>query len=81
MKITADITLKYNDKKTAQSIRKSLHIDDESYVTTTVEDKIIHASISAKNLPSFLHTLDDYLSCLAVAEQIIEKKKKEKITE
>ena len=81
MHITADITLKYRDKKTANNVHKSLSIDDDIYVSSTVKNHILHAHINSKNFSSFLHTIDDYLSCLAVAEHIIEKKEKREITE
>ena len=78
MYITAELTLKYSDENIAKDIQQSLRIDDDSFITSKVEDNIVYATIRSKSLSSFLHTIDDYLSCLAVAEHIMEKKKKKK---
>jgi tRNA threonylcarbamoyladenosine modification (KEOPS) complex Pcc1 subunit len=81
MKITADLILHYSDEKTARAIKQSLCIDDETYVTSAIKQDTIHAHITSENLSSFLHTIDDYLSCLAVAEKIMKEKKKGEISE
>lgn len=78
MHITAELSLKYPDKKTAKYIQRSLSIDDDSFVSSKVEENFIYAVIRSDRLSSFLQTVDDYLSCLAVAEHIMEKKKKKK---
>jgi len=78
MHITAELTLKYINENIAKDIQQSLRIDDDSFITSKVEDNIVYAAIRSKSLSSFLHTIDDYLSCLAVAEHIMEEKKKKK---
>jgi len=73
MKVNCIIEMKYNDKKTAENILKSVKVDDYNFVDSQLKDNIIVAQISADSIPSLLHTLDDYLSCLSIAEKIVNK--------
>ncbi|KAA0008460.1 MAG: hypothetical protein FE034_00845 [Thermoplasmata archaeon] len=67
------IEMRYNDKKTAENILKSVKVDDYNFVDSQLKDNTIVAQISAGSIPSLLHTLDDYLSCLSIAEKIVNK--------
>ncbi|HEC87356.1 MAG TPA: hypothetical protein ENI49_05780 [Thermoplasmatales archaeon] len=73
MKVNCIIEMKYNDKKTAENILKSVKVDDYNFIDSQLKDNIIVAQISADFIPSLLHTLDDYLSCLSIAEKIVNK--------
>jgi len=73
MKVDCIIEMRYNDKKTAENILKSVKVDDYNFVDSQLKDNIIVAQISAGSIPSLLHTLDDYLSCLSIAEKIVNK--------
>lgn len=73
MKVDCIIEMRYNDKKTAENILKSVKVDDYNFVDSQLKDNIIVAQISADSIPSLLHTLDDYLSCLSIAEKIVNK--------
>jgi hypothetical protein len=50
------------------------HFDIRKYLQlfSTKENKII-SEIESKSIPSMLHTVDDYLSCVGVAEKIVDK--------
>ena len=73
MKVDCIIEMRYNDKKTAENILKSVKVDDYNFVDSQLKDNTIVAQISADSIPSLLHTLDDYLSCLSIAEKIVNK--------
>ena len=73
MKVDCIIEMRYNDKKTAENILKSVKVDDYNFVDSQLKDNTIVAQISAGSIPSLLHTLDDYLSCLSIAEKIVNK--------
>lgn len=55
----------------ARQIARAIEIDDYRFVTTTVECKKLIAVIDAKSISSLMHTLDDYLVCLGLAENIV----------
>ena len=76
MNIECTITFHYESNKQARAIQKALAIDDESFVTSTIKDSTLIAHIESTALPSFLHTLDDYLACVTIAEDIMKKKQR-----
>ena len=75
MKIKSKINLRYENEHIAKQIHQSIRIDDGIFVCSTVKKNSIQASIESSSLSSFQHSLDDYLSCIAVAENILESKK------
>jgi tRNA threonylcarbamoyladenosine modification (KEOPS) complex Pcc1 subunit len=74
MNISCDITLDYEDETQAKIVKKSLSVDDDTFVKSEIKGKQLKARIESKSISSFLHTLDDYLACVTVAENIIKKK-------
>ena len=74
MKISCDICIEYDDAKKAEKILRSIKVDDFDFVTSKVHNKSLEATIKSKSVSSLLHTLDDYLSCLSIAEKIVDKK-------
>ena len=72
MKIDCTIRLEYKNPKTAQTIHQALCVDDLQFVTSKVTGKKIQAVIQSSSVSSLLHTIDDYLSCVSVAESVSE---------
>ncbi len=70
-KMKCTLELDYETNQQAQHIFSSTQIDDETFVQAKVKQNQIHATISSETVSSLLHTLDDYLSCVSVAEKII----------
>ncbi len=73
MKISCNLNIEYADSKKAEKILRSIKVDDFDFVTSKVHNKSLEATIKSKSVSSLLHTLDDYLSCLSVAEKIVDK--------
>ncbi len=67
--IDCKLKLEYKDEETASMIAKSIEPDNEDYVDMTVENSTIFCSIEAEKPLELLHTVDDFLSCLTVAEE------------
>jgi hypothetical protein len=73
----AEISINYDSKKHAESVAKSVSPDnlrtplglevETSYENMTVITKIT----SKKNLETLLSTIDDLLSCVQIAERVI----------
>lgn len=74
MYIKAEIILSYDNDKKAKYVQNVIKIDDGIFVTSKVKKNNIHAHIENDSLSSFLHTIDDYLNCVSVAEKILESK-------
>ena len=73
MKISCNLRIEYNNSEKAEKILRSIKVDDFDFVTSKVHNKRIEATIKSKSVSSLLHTLDDYLACLSVAEKIVDK--------
>lgn len=67
------LTLEFRDADTAKKIHQSIKIDDSGFVKSRVKGKKLEASIESDSVPSLLHTLDDYLACVSVADGIVNK--------
>ncbi len=67
--IHCTLELEYEDEKTSSVIAKSLEPDNEDFVEMNVEDNTIFCRIEAEEPLELLHTIDDFLSCLTVAEE------------
>jgi hypothetical protein len=74
MKITCDITLTYETEQQAQQVYDAVRVDDASFMNSTRTKKSIQTLIQTKTIPSMLHTADDLLSCVRIAEKITEEK-------
>ncbi|HTD81362.1 MAG TPA: KEOPS complex subunit Pcc1 [Thermoplasmata archaeon] len=71
VKVRARLEFPYRSKAQAETIARSLRVDDESYITTTVDGRTLVAEAEADSFLSLLHTLDDYLACVSVAEKVL----------
>jgi hypothetical protein len=73
MKITCNLQFHYDDSKKAEKVIRSLKVDDLDFVDSKVNGDLLEVVIESSSIPSLIHTLDDYLACLSVAEKIIDK--------
>jgi hypothetical protein len=73
MKATCVFTLEFKDAETAKKVHRSLKIDDAGFVKSRVKGATLEASIESGSVASLLHTLDDYLACVSVADGIVNK--------
>ena len=69
MKSAARLTLEFDDADSARAIVAAVAIDDDGYIRTTRRGRILIAEATADGPMSLLHTLDDYLACISVAER------------
>jgi hypothetical protein len=73
MKVTCNLQFHYDDPKKAEKVIRSLKVDDLDFVDSKVTGDLLEVVIESRSLSSLIHTLDDYLACLSVAEKIIDK--------
>jgi tRNA threonylcarbamoyladenosine modification (KEOPS) complex Pcc1 subunit len=76
MKINCDVKIDYKNGKEADVILKSIEVDNLEYIKSKIKGNAIEAHIESKSISSLIHTLDDYLACISIAEKIIKKKEK-----
>jgi hypothetical protein len=70
MEVTCTLEFVYPDAEKAKHILRTVDVDNYGYVEAVVDGSKIISKIQAKNLKSLLHTLDDYLSCITIAEKV-----------
>lgn len=71
MAVRCRIELEYSSPDEAQRVQKSIELDNDEHLTSVVRGNYINARADASSLGSLLHTLDDFLSCVAVAEGVV----------
>jgi hypothetical protein len=68
VRCTARLFLDFDGEPEASRVACSLEPDNEGFVSTNLRGKTIEARMEARSIEALLHTLDDYLACLGVAE-------------
>ncbi len=73
MNASCTVVIRYDDQKKAQNVLKSIEVDDFNFVKSLVRENTLEARIESKSISSLIHTLDDFLACISVAEKIVGK--------
>lgn len=73
MKISCKLEFEYESENDAKAIAKSVEVDNYQFVKTTLDGKRIISIAESESIPSLIHTLDDYLACISVAEKVVER--------
>jgi hypothetical protein len=74
MKVKCNLSIEYESKEKTDKVLRSIKVDDFDFVLSKQNGKKIETKIESKSVSSLLHTLDDYLACISVAEKIVDKK-------
>jgi tRNA threonylcarbamoyladenosine modification (KEOPS) complex Pcc1 subunit len=74
MKISCTLEFDYDSEEEAQAVAKAVEVDNEGFVNMIVERKKIKSTVKSESIPSLIHTLDDFLSCVSVAERVVKGK-------
>ena len=69
MKAHARVELEFPEVHVAKAVAAAVAPDDETYVSTRRAGRTIRANADAAGVMSLLHTLEDYLACVSVAEK------------
>jgi tRNA threonylcarbamoyladenosine modification (KEOPS) complex Pcc1 subunit len=73
-RVRCELALRFPSEDCAAKVFHAVDQDNCGYVEARQEEETIHAKIEAATLRSLLHTLDDFMSCVSVAEKIVSKK-------
>jgi tRNA threonylcarbamoyladenosine modification (KEOPS) complex Pcc1 subunit len=73
MKSQCTLTFEFKSEKIAKHVLQSIQTDDHGFVKSTLKGKTLTAVVDASSVASLLHTLDDYLACVSVANDIVNK--------
>ena len=72
MKIKSNMKIKYNDENSAEISYKTLKVDNECFIESKLNEKIVEFDINSDSLGSFLNTVDDLIASEIVVEKIID---------
>ena len=71
MKISCTLEFDYDSEDEAQAVAKAVEVDNEGFVNMIVEGKRIISTAESESISSLIHTLDDFLACVSVAERVV----------
>jgi tRNA threonylcarbamoyladenosine modification (KEOPS) complex Pcc1 subunit len=71
MQVQCVIELDYESKEQAEKVAASISLDNGSYAQAQVRGNQLVLTASANSAPSMLHTLEDLLSCVKVADEMV----------
>ncbi len=74
MNISCRLEFSYETEKEAEAIVKAVEVDNYQFVKTTLEGKKVISDVEARSISSLIHTLDDFLACVGVAERVMNGK-------
>lgn len=61
----------YESPDLAQKVLSAVELENYPYVRAQIEGNQLISDASTDSLDSLIHTLEDYLSCIAVAESML----------
>lgn len=70
--IQCRIELEYGDPATALAVHRATTPDNAAFVKSDVSGTRVVAVLDAASPLKLLHTVDDYLACVAIAEKAVE---------
>ena len=73
MKVRCELVIEYATNDAAKMVLRSVNVDDLAFVKSTVTGNRLTAVITSTSVSSLIHTLDDYLACVSVADKIVNK--------
>ncbi|MFA5312279.1 MAG: KEOPS complex subunit Pcc1 [Methanomassiliicoccales archaeon] len=74
MTVKCKIEFELKDEEAAKAVLRSIEMDNGPYASAEVTGGTLVLTAEAKSMPSMLHTLDDLLACVKVAEGMVKLK-------
>jgi hypothetical protein len=71
VKVDCRIELEYESEAQARNVASSISLDNGKYADTEIQGRKLIITSSAASAPSMLHTLEDLMACLKVADQVV----------
>ncbi|TFG56708.1 MAG: hypothetical protein E4H30_03225 [Methanomassiliicoccus sp.] len=70
MEATCLLELDMGSEERAMNVNRSLELDHGDHAKSWVEGPVLKVECKAKGLMSLLHTVEDLMACLRVADEI-----------
>lgn len=73
MKCDCTFELDFNDPETAKKVLDSVKLDNGEWIKARRKGSKIICEASSETVGGLLHTAEDFLSCVALAEKMIKR--------
>lgn len=73
MRCDCEFSLDFEDADKARKILDSVKLDNGEWISTRLEGGKILCRANSETVGGLLHTAEDFLSCVALAEKMIRK--------
>lgn len=71
VRVECRIELEYVSERQARNVASAISLDNGEYASTEVSGKRLIITSTAPTAPSMLHTIEDLMACLKVADQVV----------
>ncbi len=71
MSLECTIQLEYQSNKQAKTVMRAIELDNDKFANAERKGRIVVIRSSSESIPSMLHTLEDLLACVRVAEETV----------
>lgn len=71
MSVRCTIEIDFRSNEDAVSVLKAIELDNGQYARANVAGSVLQIQANAKSMPSMLHTLEDLLACIKVADGVV----------
>jgi len=65
------IQLEYQNEKQAETVKRAIELDNDKYANAERKGRVVVICSTSESVPSMLHTLEDLLACVRVAEETL----------
>jgi len=73
VKCEFEFSLEFEDADKAKKILDSVKLDNGEWISTSIDGRRIICRASSESVGGLLHTAEDFLSCVSLAEKMIRK--------
>jgi len=73
VKCDCEFSLEFEDADEAKKVLGSVKLDNGEWISTKLEGRRILCHASSDSIGGLLHTAEDFLSCVSLAERMIRK--------
>ena len=70
-RVKCEMRLEFGSAEDAEKVLGAVDTDNEGYVEARVDGSAIVLTVRADSLKIMLHTLDDLMACVSVADRIV----------
>ena len=69
------MTLEFTSQEDAKKMADSVRLDNGEYISTTIQGKKLICLANSDTLGGLLHTAEDFLSCISLADKMLRAKR------